>query len=546
MEALAELCSTGTDALRLQRNAVLSPFYEPTFNDDFTSTGFTRLYSKDATSNSTGSYYFHYDAELLPKVHDLSKLYCKVESSLVKIINGKEVAVLPRDKVMITNNYLDALWKNISVTINNSEAYESCPDRYHYVQIAKLINDELPDNSRGLSYLAMANHDEEAGSHTVNMSGVDRSNAFLAEDVEPEQVLFHVPEEADADQERRDARNARNREGLVEQDTDLQPTLTPAEKAAAKKAADAAKEKAEQEKKRRLEADKDYDNRSHLPIPRVWTIGTLTYGLMTAKKNLPWDCSITIRLDKQSDEYLIHCQGTKTAAEAEQYHIKIHSVKLFYRFFYIKDGLYSMFKNMYSQGKTSKLFFLKPYTHSSLIEVGTRCFSRDIGFPKRSLVKLFVVFLNPQRYHGDREYASNVYRQPPKLRRVRITQANTNAVNLEPFSDETRDDALLQKLYFDLLLNVQVLGMENSSNSLTFAQFKKSAFIVSINCVGNGMLQSDSLPLVRQGPIHLNVELREPLETPQYVFYLGYTICKMAVSPRAPVLLSDELSYERN
>lgn len=274
-------------------------------------------------------------------------------------------------------------------------------------------------------------------------------------------------------------------------------------------------------------------------------MGPLTYGFNTTKQFLPWNCSLQIRLDKESDEHILHVRSASTE-EAQKFKVKIHNVGLFLRYYLINDELYKKFKAIYQTGMRSKMYFFKPYTHSNLMEIGTRHFSKDIGFRGRKLVKLFVVFLNQQRHNGNREYCSSVYMQPPKLLTASIKQGDRDPLQLAPNMLRTPSTSLLQKLYFDLLMNTQVLGVETKRNTVSFDKFKRSAFVMSLNCVAGGTLQSDQLPLIRQGPIHLDLLLKEPLKEALYVYYLGYTVSVLSVAPGQPALLSDELSYERN
>ena len=95
METFAQVASTGTDSVKIQDHEILSPFVEPSTAKTFVDCGFTRLYSRDALSNSTGSFFFEYERELLPKVHDLSTLICEVTTSIVRVEGNEERPVEP-------------------------------------------------------------------------------------------------------------------------------------------------------------------------------------------------------------------------------------------------------------------------------------------------------------------------------------------------------------------------------------------------------------------------------------------------------------------
>ena len=552
METFAQVASTGTDSVKIQDHEILSPFVEPSTAKTFVDCGFTRLYSRDALSNSTGSFFFEYERELLPKVHDLSTLICEVTTSIVRVEGNEERPVELADNVSVTNNFVDSLWSKIHMTINNAEAYSSPANRYHYVQLSRLLGHQEPLEEKGLDLLATCQVDEDPGSTdpTLNPGFNQRAQMFVKRkrDSNAKYQIDH------------DAQRLKDRESLS---------------ADAILAAFRKNQKEHQQGKKRKKSNDGDEGESQSQLPsengeeggksdseddgnsvsdfssvsdgskRVYSLGTLTYGFNTTKQFLPWNCSLQIQLDKESDEHILYVRSSSTE-EARKFKLKIHNVGLYLRYYLINDQLYNKFKAIYQSGIRSKMYFLKPYTHSNLMEIGTRHFSKDIGFRGRKLVKLFVVFMNQQRHNGNREYCSSVYMQPPNVLTASIKQGDRDPLQLAPNLLRSPSTSLLHKLYFDLLMNTQVLGAETKRNTISFEKFKKNAFVMSLNCVAGGTLQTDQLPLIRQGPIHLDLLLEEPLNEALYVYYLGYTVSVLSVAPGQPALLSDELSYERN
>lgn len=180
METFAKVASTGTDSVKIENHEILSPFVEPGTSKTFVDCGFTRLYSRDALSNSTGSYFFEYERELLPKVHDLSTIMCEVTTSIVKMEGDEERPVEESDNVSVTNNFVDSLWSKIHMTINNAEAYSSPANRYHYVQLSRLLGHNEPLEQKGLDFLAMAQADENPGAvDGENVGFFDRAQMFV-------------------------------------------------------------------------------------------------------------------------------------------------------------------------------------------------------------------------------------------------------------------------------------------------------------------------------------------------------------------------------
>ena len=532
MESFSEVASTGTNSVKIQDNEILSPFVEPSTQDTFFNTGFTRLYSRDAISNSTGSYLFEYERELLPKVHDLSSLICEVYTSIVKVENGVELPITKEDNVSVTNNFVDSLWSRIRMSINNADAYSSPPNRYHYVQLSRLLCLDEPIDGKGFNYLSLSSKDDNPDSleADLNPGFFDRQARFRAsvDDV-------NAKYQKDPDEERLAARDSGTSPAtLTEEEAFLQSSDGNAKAVLGK-----------QQKSAEEEVMDDISRRTSRVNRRVYGLGTLTYGFMTCKQFLPFNSSLQIQLDRESDEYLLHAISN-SSSEAKKYKIKIHNVGLYLKYYLLKDDIYKHLKSKYESGLRTKMFFFKPYTHATLMEVGTRHFSKDIGFRGRQLCKLFVVFMKPQRYNGNREYCSGIYKQPPKLQTASLRQGDRDPLQLAPNMLRTPATSLLEKLYFDFLVNLQVLGAETERNTISFEKFKSTAFVMSMNCVASGTLQSDKLPLLREGPIHLDILLEEPLSKPMYVFYLGYTVSTLSVAPGQPCLISDELSYERN
>ena len=62
MEAFSKVVSTGTESTQFEDQEILAPFIEPVESKTFWDCGFTRLYSRDALSNSTGSYFLSMNA----------------------------------------------------------------------------------------------------------------------------------------------------------------------------------------------------------------------------------------------------------------------------------------------------------------------------------------------------------------------------------------------------------------------------------------------------------------------------------------------------
>ena len=632
METFSQVVSTGTESTEFEERDILAPFIEPVESRTFWDTGYTRLYSRDALSNSTGSYFFEYERELMPKVHDLSCLICEVTSCIVKMEGGREVPVTKADNVSVTNNYVDSLWNRIQMNINNSEAYASPANRYHYVQLSRLLGHEQPLEGKGLDMLALNQAEEHPGNTnvSVNLGFTRRANQFVhlkrdnndryQRDYDAERLKNRstpksrvmaefLAKEAERRKSASGAKKRKNRDqilgvaqgiakgikrrridggGSEVVSTGNAPSTggdggqTVSETGGAQEGDREEVEVEEEEEEDKgsedgggggldlggevtptddyssygddlsvgddpdSSGDEEDDDPTLREVPkRVYHIGTLTYGFNTTKQFLPWNCSLQIQLDKESDEHLLHVRSDSTY-EAKKYKIKILHVGLYLRYYIIHDRLYAHFKNVYASGMRSKMYFFKPYTHSNLMEVGTRHFSKDIGFRGRKLVKLFVVFMNQQRHNGNREYCSGVYMQPPELLTATLKQADRDPLQLAPALMRTPSTSLLQKLYFDYLVNTQVFGAETPRNTISFEKFKTNAFVMTLNCVASGTLQTDQLPLIKQGPVHLDLLLREPLKEALYVFYMGYTVSVLSVAPGQPVLLSDELSYERN
>lgn len=181
MEAFSKVASTGTDSVKIEEHETLSPFVEPSESKTFVECGFTRLYSRDALSNSTGSYFFEYEREMLPKVHDLSCLICELTTCIVKVEDGEEKPVTKADNVSVTNNYVDAMWNRIQMNINNSEAYASPANRYHYVQLSRLLGHDEPLEGKGLDFLAFNQQDEFPGNTdlSINKGFTRRAQQFV-------------------------------------------------------------------------------------------------------------------------------------------------------------------------------------------------------------------------------------------------------------------------------------------------------------------------------------------------------------------------------
>jgi hypothetical protein len=90
------------------------------------------------------------------------------------------------------------------------------------------------------------------------------------------------------------------------------------------------------------------------------------------------------------------------------------------------------------------------------------------------------------------------------------------------------------------------MGIETEANTISFSQFKRSAFVVTLNLVAGGLLESDRLPLLKSGTISLRVYLEEPLKQAWYVYYLGYGVSQMSCAPGSPPKLSDTLAMDKS
>jgi hypothetical protein len=552
MESLAEVVSGSTDSISAANTDTLQPFTAPPTNDLFIDTGYTKLFARDLISNSSGTYFFHMEAEKLPKLIDLSKLLCEVTFSVVKVVDGREVGCKPGDGVSISNYFVDSLFSKIEIIVNQAPVYTSPSNRYQYTQMQHIVSEERGNEGKGMGHLSFA-YPEEFPEETL----INRNPFFKARS---DRVCIPPP--------------PRPKNGLKRNRDGANPNVPQAGAGSKRKrviagstgdtggTGDGQGGTGSQPQTDGGDND-DGDNGTGTDTgtsqegvqqadaaPDVYGVGILTTGFSNSRQFLPWNSDIIVNLTKEKDCHLITLGPMDTTDQIRkpregQYKVKIKNLSLFYKHYILKDEAYAAQAKMYREGHRSKLYFLKPYANAHCMQMGQQQYTQDLGFPGRRLAKLFVVFMSSDRYIGSMVKASNVYEQPPNMRSVELLFNGRDPLQLDASSLRSVDNSLLPKLYFDYLHNTQIIGMETANNTLSFGQFTRSAFVLSLNLVANGLLESDRLPLLKSGSITLRLNLTVPLREAWYVYYLGYGVEQMACAPGEPPQLSENLEVEK-
>lgn len=500
METLAEVFNSGADSVTAANQDVLDPFTSPATNDMFIGAGYSQLFSRDLITNSSGTYFFMMEASKMPKVIDLRNLACEVTFQVVKVVDGKEYGVVSTDGVSVTNHLVDSLFSNIEIIVNSAPIYKSPSYRYHYVQLTHLLGESAVKNT-GSAYLAMSDPETRPTQtlRAYNTYFGSRSDRICA--TYPTRV--QAPEDG------------------VPSTSVIYESVPVAE----------------------------LDRKTIAP-KNVYATGVLSHGFSNCRQFLPWNSEIIVNVTKQEDCHLLHVgkiNQSDTVADPSpgEFRLKIVNLSLSYRHYILNDYWYKKHMDLYNSGERCKIYFMKPYTNHQCIQVGEQLFFRDIGFPGRRLAKMFVVFMSSNRFVGSLKTASNSYQQLPQLRNCQLLLSGREPLQMDAGVVRSTDNSLMEKLYFDLLHNNQVFSRETQNNTLTFQHFKNDAFILSLNLVANGLLESDKLPLLMSGPITLKVELKSPLSEAWYVYYVGHAISLMEAAPGLPPQLSEKLEMEK-
>jgi hypothetical protein len=559
MQSLAEVVNASADSVTIANHDTLEPFTAPPTNDLFIDTGYTKLFARDLISNSSGTYYFEMAAEKLPKIIDLSKLLCEVSFSVVKVVGGREYACVPYDGVSVTNSFVDSLFSKIEITINQAPAYVSPSNRYQYIQLNHLVSGVKTNQGKGMGHLSFSYPEEYPESTVTN-----KNPHFKARS---DRICSPPPGEVGGKELYAETKlwtPVVNVDDYKVADTASTADKTKATIALALALANA---KAITEKRNRAQnkfvhlaaeqvrlrnilengsvADQQ-EIRGQLQVPTVYGMGVLTTGFSNSRQYLPWDSAITVTVTKESDLHLLQVgadiEGGKIATPSEgQFRVKIKNLSLFYRHYILNDSAYVQQAALYRAGKRSKIYYLKPYTNALCMQMGQQLYVQDIGFAGRRLAKLFVVFMSSERYVGSYEQASNVYEPPPALRSAELLFNGRDPLQLDASTLRSTENSAYEKLYFDYLSNTQILGRETENNTLSFDQFKRSAFVLSLNLVASGLLESERLPLLKTGIITLRLELEQPLPSAWYVYYLAYGVAQMDCAPGEIPQMSEKL-----
>lgn len=494
MESLADVVNSGGDSIAYANEDLRDSFIAPPTSDKYINTGLSTFHNLDLVNNSTGTYNMVLQANKTAVVSDLSNFNVEATIQVVRVIDGKHYGLISQDGVSLVNHFVDSLFSDIEIMVNRSPISKSPIHRLHYVQISHLVSDKKAVAGTGMSYLGMSDPETNPDKTSVASNPYFASRADRIVSPTPTVVVPAT--------------------GGNEEFTKNQPYA---------------------------EID-----RTLIKVRDVYVTGNLTTEFNTAKYFLPWNSEIVVTLTKEKDVNLIHVGKTThgdsgAVPKPGEYRVIIKKLGLTVRNFVLNDSWYKKHLDCYNKGMTTKIFYLRPYTNALCIQSGEQAFRHELGFPGRKLCKMFVVFMSSKRFIGDYSKASNCFTPPPNLRSCQLKLGGQDPIQMDGGLVRSPSNSLYEKLYFDYLHNAQVFDKEMSSNTLTFAHFKSSAFILSLNFVANGTLESTKLPLLKCGTVTLDLEMDAPLTEAWYVFYMGLGLSLMEVAPGMPPKISETM-----